>query len=275
MGGLGGTFPERYPPPTQRGGKYHYRYIVIDSLVFIASVVKRSYEEIRGTVLSEVVFGEGRGLFLVFRFFGGWSESSLNRQNGERTRRQSVRRFLVLARADPGYAARQSVMVCPRVIGKSVSRIGPGHIGPKVRSIVKHASFPVFIPCACVKPWKRVCAFFGGSDLGVNVNRQSLRLSEQAGAPMTMYTQANGISRADLEKKLRTAGLELGLKQANVDWVFLEAGSLEENLYAVPSDGLVVVGAAGESLMRELVLGSKLETIQKTLPNPLLVAARK
>ena len=50
-----------------------------------------------------------------------------------------------------------------------------------------------------------------------------------------------------------------------------DQGSFEENLYAVPHDSLVVVGAAGHRLMKELVFGSKLEIIQATLPNPLVV----
>jgi len=36
-----------------------------------------------------------------------------------------------------------------------------------------------------------------------------------------------------------------------------------------------VVGAAGDSLMRELVFGSKIEMIQRTLPNPILVVGRE
>ena len=51
----------------------------------------------------------------------------------------------------------------------------------------------------------------------------------------------------------------------------LKPESLEENLYEVPSDSLVVVGAAGSSAVRDLLFGSTLELIQKTLPNPLVV----
>lgn len=164
-----------------------------------------------------------------------------------------------------------SVMTCPRTISRNVSRIGLGHIGSKVRSLVKHVSFPVFIPCACFKPWKRVCALCGDSELNANVIRQSLRLSEKAGVPMTLCAQTRGNSRTYIEDKIRRAGLEPDLERANVEWGFCEAPSLEEYLYAVPSDSLVVVVGAGESLMREVILGSQLETVQKALPNPLLV----
>jgi hypothetical protein len=164
-----------------------------------------------------------------------------------------------------------SVMACPRVISRNVSRIGLGRIGSKVRSLVRHVSFPVFIPCACFKPWKRVCTLCGDSDLGANVVRQSLRLSEKAGVPMTLCTQKRRNSRNDIEAKIRRAGLESDLERANVEWRFCEEESLEESLYAVPSDSLVVVVGAGETLMREVILGSQLETVQKALPNPLLV----
>lgn len=164
-----------------------------------------------------------------------------------------------------------SVMACPSTISRNMSRIGPGHIGSKVRSLVKHVSFPVFIPCACFKPWKRVCALWGDSNLSLDVVRQSLRLSEKAGVPMTLCMQTGRTSRADVEDKIRRAGLESDLERANVEWDFSEAASLEENLYAVPSDSLVVVAGAGESLMREMIRGSQLETVQKALPNPVLV----
>ena len=58
------------------------------------------------------------------------------------------------------------VMSCPRVMSEQASRIGLGNIGPKVRTIAKHAPFPVFIPALAYKPWNRVSIFFGGSPLG-------------------------------------------------------------------------------------------------------------
>ena len=168
-----------------------------------------------------------------------------------------------------------AVMACPRTIASHVSRIGLDHIGPKVRSIVKHSPFPVFIPSASFIPWKRICAFCGSTELGMNVIWQSHRLSAQTGAPLIMCTQGDDTSRADYEEKARLDSLSPDSTQVQVDWVTFDPGSLEENLYAVPGDSLVVVGAAGETLMRGLVFGSDLETIQKTLPNPLLVVGPK
>jgi nucleotide-binding universal stress UspA family protein len=56
-----------------------------------------------------------------------------------------------------------------------------------------------------------------------------------------------------------------------MNWHFFEDGRLEENLYAIPHDSLVVLGAFGHGLIRDLVFGSKMEKIQSTLPNNLLV----
>jgi len=57
----------------------------------------------------------------------------------------------------------------------------------------------------------------------------------------------------------------------DVEWRLCDSGTFEENLYAVPHDSLVVAGAAGHRLISELVFGSKLEAVQASLPNPLVV----
>lgn len=163
------------------------------------------------------------------------------------------------------------VMACPRVISEQSSRIGLGHIGPKVRDIVKHACFPVFMPCTCFKPWNSVAAFFGGSELGSRVVGQAVSVAQRSGVPMTLYTQLNGTTRESCERRIAETGLDRTLEEINCRWIFFESGTLEENLYEVPFDSLAVVGAAGDLLVRELVFGSKLETIQNTLPNPILV----
>lgn len=51
-----------------------------------------------------------------------------------------------------------------------------------------------------------------------------------------------------------------------------EKGSFEENLYQVPHDALVVLGAFGHSLIKNILFGSKMEKIQSILPNNLLIA---
>ncbi|HID22797.1 MAG TPA: universal stress protein, partial [Planctomycetaceae bacterium] len=64
------------------------------------------------------------------------------------------------------------MMLCPRVISESMSRIGIGHIGRKVRALVKASSFPIFVASPCERPWQSIAAFFGGSELGLRAVRQ-------------------------------------------------------------------------------------------------------
>ncbi|MGD8452553.1 MAG: universal stress protein [Phycisphaerae bacterium] len=162
-------------------------------------------------------------------------------------------------------------MGCPRVVSAQSGRIGLGHIGPKVRSIVKHAPFPVLIPSMTCKRWKSVAAFFGGSPLGANAIKLALSVADQARVPCTVFTQLHGTTRAECEKSLADAGLADRVGGPDVHWTQFEHGTLEENLWAVPHDALVVIGAAGHRLIQELVFGSNLEKVQSTLPNPLLV----
>jgi len=166
-----------------------------------------------------------------------------------------------------------SAMACPRVISDSSSRIGLGRLGPKVRAIVKAAPFPIFIPCGAYKPWVSVTAFFGGSDVGLRAAKLGSDIASRTGFPLTIITQATDPGHED---KCRHALTEAGLSDRieNTEgwsWQRFDTGTLGDNLMRVPHDSLVVVGAAGDSLIRELVFGSKLELIQSTLPNPIMV----
>ena len=163
------------------------------------------------------------------------------------------------------------LMSCPRVISQQSSRIGLGHIGPKVRGIAKHAPFPVFIPGLAYKPWTRVSVFFGGSQLGALAVSQGIALARLARAPFTVFTQLDGTSRQECEQTLAEAKVLDHVRAEDGSWRIFDRGTFEENLYAVPHDSLVVVGAAGHRLMTELIFGSKLETVQAILPNPLVV----
>ncbi|GAB4188028.1 MAG: hypothetical protein Kow00105_02740 [Phycisphaeraceae bacterium] len=166
-----------------------------------------------------------------------------------------------------------SLMACPRVISEDYRRIGLGRIGPKVREIVKAARFSVFIPCGAYKPWQSVSAFFGGSKVGLRAVQLARDIADRAEVPMTVFTQLNDREHARrcrdvLEESGELAAIE---HTPGWEWVSFETGTLKSNLMRVPHDSLAVVGAAGDSLIRELIFGSKLELIQSTLPNPILV----
>ncbi|MFQ5461398.1 MAG: universal stress protein [Phycisphaerae bacterium] len=164
-----------------------------------------------------------------------------------------------------------AMMTCPRVISEQSGRIGLGHIGPKVRALVKNAPFPVFIPSMTFKAWTSVRAFFGGSELGAVAVKEGLALARLARVPFTIHTQLDGITREECEKRLSAAGILGAVSGGGAEWSLFDEGTLEENLYAVPHDSVVVVGAAGHRLISELVFGSRLEAIQATLPNPFVV----
>jgi len=142
-----------------------------------------------------------------------------------------------------------SVMACPRVISEQSSRIGLGHIGPKVRGIVKHAPFPVFIPSTAYKPWTSVSVFFGGSAVGSIAVKEGIAIARLARVPMTIYTHLEGTSREACEEALAAADILHETKTGDSNWVFFSEGTFAENLYTVPYDSLVVVGAAGNRLM--------------------------
>ena len=59
------------------------------------------------------------------------------------------------------------------------------------------------------------------------------------------------------------------------DWQFFEKGRFEDNLYEVPHDALVVLGAYGHGLIKDFVFGNKMERIQSTISNNLLIAGPK
>lgn len=72
---------------------------------------------------------------------------------------------------------------CPRSVSDKSSRIGLGHIGPKVRRIIKHATFPVFLTSPVYKPWTSISVLFGGSANALNALRLGVKLSLASGFP--------------------------------------------------------------------------------------------
>jgi nucleotide-binding universal stress UspA family protein len=164
-----------------------------------------------------------------------------------------------------------AMMACPRVISDRSSRIGLGHIGPKVRTLVKHAPFPVFIPSMSFTAWTSVRTFFGGSEVGAIAVKEGMAIARLAQVPCTIHTQLQGITKEECDESLSAAGVLDAVSGSGTEWRVYTDGTFEENLYDVPHDSLVVVGAAGHRLIGELMFGSKLESVQATLPNPLVV----
>ena len=165
-------------------------------------------------------------------------------------------------------------MCCPRSISDLSSKIGLGYIGPRVRSIVNAARFPVLIASMVYKPWKSITVCFGGSANSINALKLGFRIQRETGMPLNIFTQAERPAEV-YRKKVAKEGLEEELEQRVNEWRIFEEGNLEENLYHTPHDALVVLGAFGHGLIRDILFGSKMEKIQGSITNNLLIVGPK
>ena len=166
-------------------------------------------------------------------------------------------------------------MCCPRSISDLSSKIGLGYIGPRVRRIVRAARFPVLITSPVFKAWTSIAVFFGGSENALHAFRLGLRISRITGMPLDLYTQVEKGSPEEYRRIIEDAGLAEELETQVREWVTFTDGKFEENIYAVPHDALVVLGAFGHGLIRDIVFGSKMEKIQATVSNNLLIVGPK
>ncbi|BBO88907.1 universal stress protein [Desulfosarcina ovata] len=166
-------------------------------------------------------------------------------------------------------------MCCPRSISDLSSKIGLGYIGPRVRRIIQSARFPVLITSPVYKPWQSVAVFFGGSTNAVNALRLGIRIANRTGLGLNLYTQV-GKQPADAYRRIvRKEDLSVPLNNVLGDWTFFEKGRFEDNLFSVPHDALVVLGAYGHGIIRDIMFGSMMEKIQSTISNNLLIAGPK
>ena len=163
-------------------------------------------------------------------------------------------------------------MCCPRSVSDLSSKIGLGYIGPKVRRIVKSARFPVLITSPVYKKWKSIMVFFGGSANAVSALKLGLRVARASGLPLDLFTQMERGSRETYEAIIEKENLKAETDRYSNKWHFFENGVFEENIYEVPHDALVVLGAYGHGLIKTILFGSKMEKIQSTISNNLLIA---
>lgn len=163
-------------------------------------------------------------------------------------------------------------MCCPRSISDLSSKIGLGHIGSRVRNIIKAAPFSVLIPSPVYTEWKSITVFFGGSVNARKALKLGLRIAEETGLPLDLFTQVEGKSKTSEYKAMaQEAGLTEEDEKKIRKWDFFKKGSLEENLYEVPHNALAIMGAFGHGLIKDILFGSKMETIQSVLLNNMLI----
>lgn len=163
-------------------------------------------------------------------------------------------------------------MCCPRSISDMSSKIGLGYIGPRVRRIVRSARFPVLITSPVYKEWKSIAVFFGGSANAIKALRLGFHIARASGIQLDVFTQTEKFSKEDYQQIIKDRNIEEEMDLYVKQWHFFENSVFEENLYDVPHDALVILGAYGHGVIRNFVFGSKMEKIQSTISNNLLIA---
>ncbi|MDD4650499.1 MAG: universal stress protein [Desulfoplanes sp.] len=171
----------------------------------------------------------------------------------------------------PDIPTAYTFMCLPRSVSDITSKIGLGLIGPKVRNILRSAHFPVLIPSTVLKKWKNITVFFGGSINAINALKVGMAMSVSTQKPLTIFTQADGKNLDEYKAVVEQAGLQEDLAACAATWAFFENNDLETNLYTVPHDALVIVGAYGHGRIKTVMFGSKMELLQSTLPNNFLI----
>jgi hypothetical protein len=208
------------------------------------------------------------------RFYLTDPKTALKRVQSQGAKMELKPEFLVPANLAscglPVVPADFQFMCCPRGISDLSSKIGLGYIGPTVRRIVQSARFPVLITSPAFKAWKSVAVLFGGSDSAINALRSGIQISKRAGCPLDLFIDLEREPSYYLDR-IRQSGLEKQLKDQVRHWHCFEAGEFAENLYTVPHDAIVLVGAYAHKSIRHVVFRSKLETVQTTLANCILV----
>ncbi len=172
----------------------------------------------------------------------------------------------------PDIPTNYDFMCCPRSISDLSSKIGLGYIGPRVRRIVKSAKFPVLITSPVYKEWKSIAVFFGGSANAVNALKLGFRIARETSMPIEIFTQVEkSRNREYYENIIKNEDLEKDMDRFSKKWHLFETGKFEENLYNVPHDALAIVGAYGHSIIKDILFGSKMERIQSTISNNLII----
>jgi len=171
----------------------------------------------------------------------------------------------------PDIPSNFNYMCCPRSITDLSSKLGLGYIGPKVRRIVKSSTFPVFLTSGVFKGWKSVAVFYGGSSNANKALSWGLHLSRISGFPLDMVTSVREHSDDYFDQELQEAGLYDAVEQHVRHWHKIAESPFEAHLYNVPHDALLVLGAYGHGLIKDLLFGSKMETIQSWMPNNILL----
>ncbi|MEZ4524946.1 MAG: universal stress protein [Desulfobacterales bacterium] len=166
-------------------------------------------------------------------------------------------------------------MTCPWNLREIFSSVTRRHAALRIRRMVNAAYFPLLLCSPAYKEWNSITVFFNGSIHCVNALKLGIHIQKYTGVQMDIFTQAGGKALLAYEEVLRKAKLETETKQAAGRWQFFESGLLEENLYEIPHDALVILGGSGNSLIHDMICGSFPEKLQILIANPMLIAGPK
>ena len=171
----------------------------------------------------------------------------------------------------PDISTNFDYLCCPRSVSDMSSKIGLGHLGPKVRRLIKHGTFPVLITSPVFKPWKSVSVFFGGSENALNALKLGLKIAMASGFSLDIYTLLENKDESYYKDLATKNGLKDPVDQLSSHWHFYKKSDFDTMLYDVPHNSLIVLGAYGHGIIKDILLGSKMEKIQSTVTNNLLV----
>ena len=171
----------------------------------------------------------------------------------------------------PDVSTNFDYLCCPRSVSDMSSKIGLGHIGPKVRRIIKSATFPILITSPVFKPWESISVFFGGSKNALKTLKLGLKIAMSSGLPLEIYTLLENPDEVHYKELIKKNDLEEQVGKLVKQWHFYPKSDFDSMLYDVPHNSLIVIGAYGHGIIKDILFGSKMELVQSAVTNNLLI----
>ena len=138
--------------------------------------------------------------------------------------------------------------------------------------MIKQATFPILIPSPVFKPWHSISVFFGGSVNAIHALTLGVKIAIASELPLNIYTMLENGDESVYREMIEDNQLKELVDQYVTKWFFYEKSTnIDQMLYEVPHDSLIVLGAYGHGMIKELLFGSKMEHIQSTVTNNLLI----
>ena len=92
-----------------------------------------------------------------------------------------------------------------------------------------------------------------------------------SGFPLDIYTLKEKRSEDYYEELINKEGIAEPVSQLSRQWHFYKKSDFDTMLYDVPHNSLIILGAYGHGIIKDILLGSKMEQIQSTVTNNLLI----